>query len=192
MNTMKPTIIFVTGNEHKAKEVQQALPEFEIIMKKISLTEIQGTAEDIIRAKVVEATSALQQPVIVDDSCVHITAFNGFPGQYAADYCKTVGNKRTLTMLQGFTDRTASMVSHAAYGEPGNEPVIFVGEVQGRIAEDIRGEEGFGVDPIFIPEDEQRTFGEMTTAEKNQKNHRARSFKQLAVYLRSQLNNQKT
>ena len=122
---MKPKIIFVTGNKHKIEEVQKALPEFEIIGNKIDLPELQGDPEMIVREKVKEACKQLNCSVMVDDSAVYINAFNGFPGPYAADYAKTVGNEKTLKMIEGFEDRSAAMVSRAAYCEPGKEPIVF-------------------------------------------------------------------
>ena len=183
---MKPKIIFVTGNKHKLEEAQKALPDFQIIGQKIPLTEIQGKPEDIATAKAKEAASILNQRIIVDDTCIHLEAFNGFPGPYAADYCNIVGNERTLKMLAGFDNRNASMVCRATYCEPGQEPLIFVGKVEGTIATQICGESEFGVDPIFIPEDRGRTFAQMSTEEKNETNHRARAFKKLAEYLNKQ------
>jgi len=155
---MSQKFLFVTGNKHKLEEVQKALPDFTISGEKIDLPEIQGwDVENIVRMKVLEACRQLQCPVIVDDTSVYIEAFNGFPGPYAADWQKVVGNERTLQLLRGFKKRNASMVCRAAYCEPGQEPVIFEGKVEGFIATQIRGKEGFGFDPIFIPERSKKT-----------------------------------
>ncbi|PIN73888.1 non-canonical purine NTP pyrophosphatase, RdgB/HAM1 family [Candidatus Woesearchaeota archaeon CG10_big_fil_rev_8_21_14_0_10_45_16] len=181
-------IIFATGNQHKVQEVQQALPQFEIIGRKLDLVEIQGKPEEIVLAKVKEAVKLCGEPVLVDDTSVHIDAFNGFPGPYAADYVKIVGNERTLKMLADFEDRSASMVCRAAYCEPGHEPVVFVGEVKGQVASEIKGRLGFGFDPIFIPENSKKTFAEMPLEKKNTQNHRARAFRKLAEYLQSNHN----
>ncbi len=181
---MSRTVIFVTGNSHKAEEAQNALPDFQIMRKSIDLPELQGDPEKIVKTKAEDACRQLKCPVVVDDTSVHITSFGGFPGPYAADYQKHVGNERTLIMLHHFNDRSASMVSRVAYCEPGHEPLVFEGKIEGTISNEIRGKQGFGFDPIFIPNGADKTFAEMSVEEKNKYNHRSKAFSKLAEYLR--------
>ncbi|HLC52067.1 MAG TPA: RdgB/HAM1 family non-canonical purine NTP pyrophosphatase [Candidatus Nanoarchaeia archaeon] len=176
-------LIFVTGNLHKLDEIKKYLENVEVVGQKIDLPELQGDPEVIAKTKAKEASRIINGPIVIDDTCFHIEAFNGFPGPYARDHIKTIGNKITLKMLQNFDNRKAKFVCRATYCEPSNEPIIFEGTVEGKIAAEIRGKEGFGFDPIFIPENEDKTFGEMSVEEKNKFNHRARAFKKLADYL---------
>ena len=79
-------------------------------------------------------------------------------------------------------ERTATFKSVVAFCEsPKKEPFLFVGTVEGRIAEEVRGEEGFGYDPIF--EFEGKTFGEMRVEKKNEVSHRGRAFRQLLNHI---------
>ncbi len=176
-------IVFVTGNQHKIDEAQAILPHFEIVGKKLDLAEIQGTPDLIVKAKAREAAALLGKPVIVDDSGVFIEAFNGFPGAYAANYQNTVGNERTITMLQGFDNRKIRYECRAAYCEPGQEPVVFIGIVEGTVAKEVHGREGFGFDPIFIPNGHDKTFVELGKEIKNTMSHRTFAFQKLATWL---------
>ena len=98
----------------------------------------------------------------------------GFPGPYSAYVSKTLGNEGILKLLSGESCRTATFKSVVGYCEPGGEPLLFVGSVDGVITEEIRGEGGFGYDPIFAPG--KRTFAEMLMEEKNEISHRRGAF----------------
>ncbi|MCC6052120.1 MAG: non-canonical purine NTP pyrophosphatase, partial [Fervidicoccaceae archaeon] len=89
-----------------------------------------------------------------------------------------------LKLMEGVTDRSAYFESAVAIVMPPFERV-FKGSVYGRIADSPQGTGGFGFDPIFIPENEDKTFAEMSVEEKNRYSHRARAFEKLGIWLKS-------
>ncbi|MGA7650269.1 MAG: non-canonical purine NTP pyrophosphatase, partial [Thermoplasmata archaeon] len=121
--------------------------------------------------------------VLVEDSGLFIPSLRGFPGVYSAHFLKTWKFGPLLELLR-LRDRRAYFRTVAGL-QRGRRKWTFVGEVQGRIAERPRGRQGFGYDPIFIPEGGFRTFGEIPPAEKNELSHRALAIRQVGELLRS-------
>jgi XTP/dITP diphosphohydrolase len=121
--------------------------------------------------------------LILEDAGLFVHALSDFPGVYSKFVFTTVGCSGILKLLEGKEDRSAHFEAVVAYCESNGEPMIFKGEVEGSIANEPRGGHGFGFDPIFIPQGEQRTFAEMETEEKNRFSHRARALEKLAEHL---------
>ena len=99
----------------------------------------------------------------------------GFPGVYSAYVFKTLGCKGLLKLLEGRENRQAEFRCCAGHIDRGRS-VIVTGRVQGLIIGEMRGSGGFGYDPIFVPAGEDRTFAEMSVAEKNALSHRGKAF----------------
>ncbi|HIH87393.1 MAG TPA: RdgB/HAM1 family non-canonical purine NTP pyrophosphatase, partial [Methanosarcinales archaeon] len=123
----------------------------------------------------------LEKPVMVDDSGIFIEALNGFPGPYSRYVEDHLGNQNVLKLMGGVANRKAVFRTAVGYCEPGGGPHTFTGEVEGTIAFEERGMNGFGYDPIFRYND--RTFGELKDIEKNRISHRANAMRKFASWL---------
>jgi inosine triphosphate pyrophosphatase len=175
-------ILFITGNLNKLIEARLLLPEFQIDNYSIKLPETQGTRKEIIVNKAKYASKVLKRPLIVEDTSLCFTALNGLPGPYIKDFLKNIGNTKLHRILQGFKDYRAKAVCSIGYIEPNNEPKIFEGITHGKIVKP-KGRKDFGWSPIFKPNGEKKTYGEMEKIEKNKSSFRKKSFKKLHDYL---------
>lgn len=178
-------IIFVTGNPHKVIEVTGILSplDIEIVQNNCGYPELQEddlAAIASFGAKL--AANKLNNEVMVDDSGIFIEALGGFPGPYSAYVAKTLGNERILKLMERESNRNAAFKCVIGYCRPGEEVTVFSGEVKGKIAKSIRGNLGFGYDPIF--EVDGVTFGEMGDEEKNRISHRYRALVKFATWLK--------
>jgi XTP/dITP diphosphohydrolase len=169
-------LTFVSTNAGKFHEVRSILEGYGVTVRwsRRELPEIQADdLESVVGAKLKAA--ALREPrVLVEDSGLFIPALGGFPGVYSAYALDTIGLGGVLQLLQGRSRRAAFRT--VAGLSLGSRRWIRAGTVQGRIAKRPRGTHGFGYDPIFIPNDESRTFGQLETAEKNRRSHRAQAI----------------
>jgi XTP/dITP diphosphohydrolase len=123
-----------------------------------------------------------------DDSGLEVNALNGAPGVYSARYSgeqksASDNNAKLLSELKNAGDRSARFVTVIALILEGKE-YFFEGEIKGRIAAEPRGTNGFGYDPLFIPEGHDLTFAEMDAAEKNAISHRGIAVKKLVAFLK--------
>jgi XTP/dITP diphosphohydrolase len=181
-------IYFATSNPGKLLEAQKLLKPlgFEVEKLEHSYPEIQAMGLKEVASFGIEWISREKEPegaVILEDAGLFVSALNNFPGVFSKHFFTTNGFDGILRLLKGKEDRSAHFESCVAYCEKGSEPVFFSGKVDGAIAVIPRGEQGFGYDPIFIPEGKEETFAEMDTEEKNQYSHRARALQQLAEFL---------
>ena len=171
-------ITFITGNEHKVIEAENIFKNFDIELEHIDLgyCEPQGTLEDVAKFGAKYACRKLNKSVIVEDAGLFIKSLNGFPGVYSSYVQDTLGNKGILKLMNGIDDRYAEFRSVIGYCAPKSEPKVFLGRVKGQIALEEKGNLGFAFDPLFYVEEEGKTFGELTTEEKNQFSHRKNSL----------------
>lgn len=177
--------MFVTGNEHKRREVREILG-VDLEAADLDVPEVQAVdpAEAAV-AKVLAAREVLGSPpayVLAEDSGISVDAWNGFPGALTKWLMSSVGNEGFLRMLSGFDDRSARAVCVAAVATPDGRVEVFRGEVGGAVAFEARGEGGFGYDPVFVPEWSEKTYAELGE-EKNRDSHRARAFRALRGWL---------
>jgi len=177
----------VTGNIHKFNEARLVLAEYGIAtaMLRIETIEIQDdNIKNIAKASAIDAIKNVQLPLIVEDAGLFIKALKGFPGPYSSYVYRKIGNKGILKLMGNIKKRDAYFLSVIAYHSPEqNSPKCFHGLVKGRISKKERGEGGFGFDPIFEPfNSEDKTFGEMSTAEKNKYSHRALALRKFAEW----------
>jgi len=172
------TPVFVTGRAEKAREAQRL--GFRLQRVDLDLTEIQGLdPADIAEWKAREAFSKLGRPVIVEDSGLAIHAWGTFPGALVRWLEKSAGLEAMARMLDGFPDRSATAICAVAYFD-GQRIVQGQGRVAGNIAGSPRGDGGFGWDSLFIPAGADRTFAELTGAEKDRLSHRRRAWEALS------------
>jgi XTP/dITP diphosphohydrolase len=150
------------------------------------------TLEDNARLKAAALCAATGLPAVADDTGLEVDALGGAPGvhsaRYAGDDATYADNvRKLLDALVGVDEpaRTGRFRTVALARWPDGREVAAIGEVDGVIATEARGDGGFGYDPVFVPvEGDGRTFGEMSGAEKHSVSHRGRAFRTLADGLR--------
>jgi len=188
-------ICFASNNAHKLQEIQQLLgPPFEII----SLADL-GCTEELAEDQDTLEGNALQKATYVwnrfkvmcfaDDTGLEVEALHHEPGVYSARYAGPARDnqanlQKVLAGLAGKENREARFRTAIALVLEEGEQHVFDGIVEGHILEEARGTQGFGYDPIFVPEGQDRTFAEMSSAEKNEISHRGRAVQQLVSFLR--------
>lgn len=182
--------VFVTSNEHKRREAAKILGvSLESAAPEVPEIQALDVAE-VAAAKALAAHKALgfpPRPVLVEDSGLVVEAWNGLPGAFTKWFVQSVGNEGLLRMIPPGEDRSARAVCVVAVAggssEVSSENVrLFRGEVSGLLAHGPRGGEGFGWDPIFIPEGSSLTYAEMGAA-KHEDSHRARAFRAVREWL---------
>jgi len=180
---MKTKLTFVSGNELKIKEVKEILKEHDIESIKLEIPETQGSDEEVVKEKAKLACDELNRPVFVDDTSLCFKALNGLPGHYIRVFMDKLRLDDIVKLLDGFEDKTAYAVCNICYCEPGKDPIVFKGEVKGKIIEPT-GMKEFSWDPIFLPDGSKKTYGEMTTEEKNKISHRRKALLKFNDYLK--------
>lgn len=151
-------------------------------------TETTFAGNAALKARAAAEASGL--PALADDSGLEVFALNGDPGVYSArwagpekDFAAAMQRVRDALQAAKAADRSARFVCALALAEPGAAVEVFEGEARGVIVWPPRGDQGFGYDPIFEPDGETRTFGEMSHDEKLPLTHRARAFEKLVAAL---------
>ena len=187
-------LIFASNNQHKIEEVSAILKPFGFNV--IGLSDA-GIHEDIPEtADTIEGNASLKANYIfnhydfdclADDTGLEVEALNNAPGVYSARYAGEQKSSednmnKLLTELESKANRNARFKTIIALMLDGKE-YVFEGIINGRIATEKKGEKGFGYDPIFIPNGYEKTFAEMTAAEKNKISHRAIAVQKLAEFL---------
>jgi XTP/dITP diphosphohydrolase len=186
-------IVFASNNQNKFNEIKGLIPKgIELISLKdidfhMDMEETGSTLEENSMLKAKTIFDFCQIPTIADDTGLEVFALNGAPGVYSARYAgeqKSSDNNITklLLELQQHDNRKARFRTIFSFVD-GIHQEQFEGIVEGTIAIEIYGNQGFGYDSIFFPENENRTFAQMSLAEKNDFSHRARSLKKLIRYL---------
>lgn len=177
------SIIFVTGNKNKIHEAELILKPFNISISGVDLSidEVQADDVEYIAKRAAEdAYKILQTSLIVEDSGLYIDALNGFPGPYSSYVYKTLGIQGILKLMADIKRRNATFKAAVAYTD-GSTIKIFTGLSKGWISLEARGE-GWGFDPIFVPEGSIKTFGEMSVDEKNFFSHRGKALMNFAKW----------
>ena len=182
-------IVFATNNPHKLREVRQMLSNsFEVVsLEEIGcFDDIPETADTLDGNALIKARYVFERfglDCFADDTGLEVAALNGAPGVYSARYageeCSPEDNmNKLLAALDGESNRSAHFRTCIALIEGGEER-LFHGVVEGSIATERSGAEGFGYDPIFIPEGYSESFADLGSELKNQISHRARAVKAL-------------
>jgi len=197
-------VVIATHNPGKLKEMRELLSPHgveAVAASELGLAEPEETGSSFAenaRIKAVAAARAAKLPAFADDSGLVVEALGGAPGIHSARWAGPDRNfGRAMRVIgeklkgQGATDparRRAAFVAALCLAWPDGHMEEFEGRVDGTIADAPRGSEGFGYDPIFLPDGFTRTFGEMSAEEKHGLpprgqglSHRARAFRKLAV-----------
>ncbi len=168
-----------SGNRHKLEELRAALPDWELELLETDREyppEDGATYDDNARAKA-DFGRELAAPevwVLGEDSGIEVAALGGRPGIASARWAAD-GVAQLLAELDGVVDRRARYVCELVALGPGGEERRGTGILEGTIATEPRGDEGFGYDPIFVPTGEERTVAELGNDWKRRNSHRARA-----------------
>lgn len=190
-------LIIATKNAGKAKEFQQFFAQLHIRVKSLldfddlpDVEETGTTFAENARIKAETIAELLNMPVLADDSGLEIDALQGRPGIYSARYAgedkdDEANIRKVLEEMQSvpMENRTARFVCVLALAEKGKETVITEGYCEGKIALHPAGENGFGYDPIFIPEGYTNTLAELNPSVKQEISHRRHAMDQLQALL---------
>jgi len=186
------TILLATNNPHKAEELAAILAGSDGL-RVLTLRELDRTVPEPVEdgasleanayIKAHEIHTATGLPVIADDTGLEVAALGGAPGiisaRYAGEDASYADNcRRLLAELEGAGDRSARFRTVICYVDQ-YRTLFAEGSVDGEIMRQARGEGGFGYDPLFLPAGSERTFAEMSAAEKNRISHRGRALVQL-------------
>jgi XTP/dITP diphosphohydrolase len=176
-----------SGNPHKLAELQAALPDWELGLLEAQYADESGrTYLENARSKArLGRALSVDEWVLGEDSGIEVEALGGEPGLHSARWAGARDPvEALLERLEGEEDRRARYVCHlVALGANGEEHV-GVGVLEGRVAAAPAGSEGFGYDPIFVPEGETRTVAELGDEWKREHSHRARAAHSLRERLR--------
>lgn len=195
---MKEAII-ATHNPGKVKEFKEILEPkgYSVFsLAEIGFTEdIEETGQTFEENAILKAEAvakAVNKMVIADDSGLSVDNLGGRPGVYSARYAgeskdDTANIEKVLSELKGIEkeQRTARFRCALAVSRPGQETKTVEGHVEGYIAKEPAGNNGFGYDPVFIVKDKDKTMAQLTSAEKNKISHRADALKKLSKLLDS-------
>ena len=208
-------IYFITSNKGKFEEAKRIVPELEMLeidlpeeqevdqqkiierklgmvadyictstaRKKLARQEcLSGTLTPLGNGP--QDTHGSQIQFIVEDTGFYIDCLPGLPGPLIKWFLKTIGRKGIYEICKKFDNFKAKNISMIGYRSEKGEIKFFKGETSGAVVME-RGESGFGWDPIFVPDGDERTYAEMSTGEKNEVSMRRKAFEELKEYLGS-------
>ena len=174
----------MSSNAKKYREMVQVLGQYGIASHfvKFSVQEIQSeSVYRIAEAKSTRAFFHLRKPVIIEDDGFFISSLNGFPGQYASFIFSTIGNQGLLKLMDNVRNRKAYFLSVIAYND-GHTFRLFSGKTHGTLSRSASGG-GWGFDPIFVPGNTRKTFGELDQVNrKSAFSHRQKSIKKFSKW----------
>lgn len=183
-------VFFLTRNVNKFEEASAILGGFGINVLMMPEERLEIQSDDlceISKFSSLRASRAHGVPLIAEDAGLFVYSLGGFPGPYSSYAFRTIGVRGLLKLLDGVSERGAEFRSAVSFCAPGADPLCFLGSVRGEISKEARGSNGFGFDPIFVPEGGGgRTFAEMTTEEKNKYSHRAKALEKFARWFKEE------
>lgn len=187
-------LIFASHNENKVKEIRSVLPNS---IQLLSLNDIGfheeiaetgSTLEENAQIKAETIYKQTGKNVFADDSGLFVEALNGEPGVYSSRYAGTGNSKdnilKLLKELNGKTNRNAAFKTVFCVIIKGKTEFLK-GEIHGEIIKQEKGLEGFGYDPVFIPDGFDKTFAEMKSEQKNQISHRTKAVQKLINFIKN-------
>ncbi len=179
-------LFVATHNQHKIREISQILPGFEIVPD--DPEGVEENAPDFAGNALIKVRAIAEKHkgewCMADDSGLEVKALGGAPGvhsaRYAGEPCNTPANNALLLKnLEGVKDRAARFTCCCALVDPSGEELVVHGHCPGHIAEKAAGVEGFGYDPLFIPNGYDKSFAELSADEKNAISHRGRALEKV-------------
>ncbi len=186
-------LIFATNNQHKVEEIRAVLPsQFQILTLKeaginIDIPEPHDTLEDNAREKALTIYQLTGTGCFSEDTGLEVFSLNGEPGVKSARYAGEEKSfqkniDKLLQNLESKEDRDAQFRTVVCLIQNGEEH-FFEGICKGRIIAEKKGSEGFGYDPVFVPDGEEKTFAEMSLEEKARFSHRSKAIAKLVLFL---------
>jgi XTP/dITP diphosphohydrolase len=192
MSTQKPPfekLVIASHNKGKLREIDALIAPFGIVALSagdLGVEEPEETEDTFIGNALLKARAsclATGLPALADDSGLEVTALNGAPGIYSArwageprDFYAAMAEVERQLVATGSSDRSARFVCVLALVLPDGTEQVFEGEIKGHLVAIPRGTNGFGYDPIFVPDGKELTFGEMEPQAKHDMNHRSFAF----------------
>ncbi len=185
---MKEPLIFITSHAAKAEQVSWHL-NHPVVHQKLDIPEIQSLDPvEVVTHKAKEAYRQMQKPVLVEDISVRFAALGKLPGTLIKWFLAELGPQGLCKLLDGYEARNATVEPYFALCT-GDEVEIFSAAIGGEIAASPRGDAGFGMDSIFVPQGHTKTWGEMTKEEQIATSVRRIALQKLEAYLREKSQN---
>lgn len=192
---MVKSLVFATNNLHKTAEVSQILaPQYKVLnLQDIGCdVDIPETGDSFAENATLKSTYVVKNYQIdcfADDSGLEVEALNNEPGIYSARYSGQRGDALNmhylLKKMEGIENRQARFVTVISLVKDGQNH-LFEGTIEGKLLTAPAGENGFGYDPIFVPNGYQLTFAQMDVSIKNKISHRALAMQKLIAFLKQQ------
>ena len=186
-------LVLATTNPDKAREIEAIVgTTVDLVPRPADVPEVEETGATLLdnaRLKAIALCSATGLPALADDTGLEVDALGGAPGVYSSRYAGEDATyadnvRKLLDALAGRADRRARFRTVALVRFPDGREVVGDGVVDGTIADAPRGDNGFGYDPVFVPDEgDGRTFAELTPDEKHAISHRGRAVRALAESL---------
>lgn len=174
-------LVFITGNTDKFEEAKAIISDLEQF--DIDLIEIQSiNSKEVITHKLEEAKKSVKGSFIVEDNSLYLEALKGLPGPLIKWFLKTIGNDGLYKLADSFNNFNAFNKVVIGLSNENGTTEFFEGEIRGKIVSP-RGENDFGWDPIFQPENTNKTYGQMTFDEKKSVSSRKIALTKLAEFL---------
>lgn len=180
---MSYELTFITSHAKKAQELGRYL-NYPVQHHKLDLPEIQSLDPiEVSRAKAAEAFRQLQRPVLIEDFSIRFEALGALPGPLVKWFLKELQPEGICRMLDGYSTRQAAAQTCFVLGDESGVH-IFDGSAAGTIAEHPRGDHGYGLDAIFVPNGQEKTWGEMNEEEQMIYSLRRIGLEKLEAFLR--------
>ena len=194
-------LLAATSNKHKVEEFRKMLNDLNSRVNIVTpdtipnfpeLIENGNSFEENAEKKAEQASAYADMAAFADDSGLMVEALDGAPGIFSARYAGDGATDaqriaKLLDAMKGKTNRRAKFVCAIAIAYRGDDVALFRGEVCGTIADAPRGTNGFGYDPVFIPEGYDKTFGELSSEVKDSISHRAAAMVKAVKFIRAEL-----
>lgn len=188
-------IIFASHNAGKIKEIRTLLSPLGVDVlsaEEVDLEDVPETGstfEENAKIKAFSAAKTAGLPALADDSGLCIHALDNEPGIYSSRYAQKMGGYPTafvdiLKRLENKSDKSAHFACVLVFAFPNGESKTFEGRVEGKIVTPRNGENGFGFDPIFMPDGFTQSFAELSETKKNSISHRGRAMHAFIEYLK--------
>jgi len=183
---MNDSITYISGNKGKINEIKRLNNNFiDFTYLELDLIEIQGTAQDIAKAKCKTAFEIVKGPVLIEDSSLYFTNLGGLPGPYIKDFMKKLDLNKLAKL--GENSEAEAKCIYAYFDNSLTEPKLFIGNQYGKIVYPRKNSsESFGWDPIFeihINNHQLLTYAELTKTEKDKYSDRSIAFNKFKEFI---------
>jgi non-canonical purine NTP pyrophosphatase (RdgB/HAM1 family) len=176
-------IIFATTNKGKLAEAREILG-FDVMGSGLPIDEIQSLDPvEVATKKALSYFRELGKPILVEDVSLSFEVMGKLPGTYINDFSKELGNRGLIDLLSGYSSRKATAQTTLVYCDKDGNPHVFIGIMEGKISSEEMGENGFGWDPIFIPDGSGKTLAQMDMNEKNKYSMRVKALLQFRDWM---------